>query len=183
MPKQEQNRPDPFQALADVTLTPSEQSFVLAGLRLDGANSAPNLSQEQFGKGFFAGVRSQVIDNKSRLVLPPEWREAISEQGVTLVKRDIGSFFIMTTERFNDLMNGAEARKPDLHLLLSMISRGPLRIDGQGRITIGEDFLKIAGMSDRNVVMVGLRNSLMVWRGDCYEDFCHKRQSGGEFSI
>ncbi|MCR5675811.1 MAG: division/cell wall cluster transcriptional repressor MraZ [Lachnospiraceae bacterium] len=124
----------------------------------------------------YLGRYNNSIDAKGRLVIPAKFREKLCEGGDTFVvcggfSRNLNVFSMPDFEEFSESLmelpqSNAKARQLRQFFLTTAAEAEP---DKQGRILIGEDLLKFAGIS-KDVVVVGNGKHIEIWSREQFPD-------------
>ncbi|EOS60458.1 protein MraZ [Firmicutes bacterium M10-2] len=106
------------------------------------------------------------IDRKGRLILPAKFREELGERVV--VNRGLdGCLYVYTLaqwqivyEKLSKLPTTKKDARKYQRLMLSKASE--CELDGQGRILIPTNLIKIAGL-EKECMIVGVANHIEIW--------------------
>ncbi len=113
----------------------------------------------------FTGVFNHTIDPKNRVFIPADFREDLgenfyvykaAEKCITLYNTER---WTQITEKINEDTNSAELRLKKRKFFSRVAS---CKMDKQGRITIGADFLEHASLT-KDVVIAGMGNCIEIW--------------------
>lgn len=113
----------------------------------------------------FTGVFNHSLDPKNRVFIPAEFREDLGEtfyiyrapeNCVCLYNAER---WAQLTEKINEETNSSVLRKKKRQFFSRVAS---CKMDKQGRITIGAEFLEHASLS-KDVVIAGMGNCVEIW--------------------
>lgn len=114
----------------------------------------------------FRGEFSHSIDEKSRLIIPARFREALGVQCVATKGLDncLWVYPMKEWEMFEDKLRGLQVTKPEARALVRFFSSGATEcsFDRQGRILIPANLREYAGI-ERDVVITGVITRLEIW--------------------
>ncbi|MCB9366672.1 MAG: hypothetical protein H6506_00250 [Calditrichaeota bacterium] len=126
----------------------------------------------------FVGTHSAALDDKGRLSIPAEFRNALPQEEKLHVVLTIGSSDFINAfpvDYFNTFYAPGENDTADFALEESidrdmiLLSEAAVRpIDGQGRITIPQNLLKQANMA-REVIFLGRQKFFTIWNAEAYQ--------------
>ncbi len=126
---------------------------------------------------FFSSNSTHKIDGKGRVSIPAPFRKVLEkedQQGVVLVPRLRGEPAIegLGYGRFEQMAEALDAMNPldPAAIALSNKLMGQARhiqLDETGRIVLGEDLRRAAGLSDQ-ALFVGLGKTFQVWNPEAY---------------
>ena len=119
---------------------------------------------------YFRGRILRNLDPKSRLVLPPEFREILlsrSPEGrVVLTTYDgcVVGFPLPDWEEFEHKMNRIKNPSKAVRFFRRLVIGGAeeLAVDGQGRVRLSRELMKYAGI-DREAVLMGQGQRFEIW--------------------
>ena len=122
----------------------------------------------------FIGEYRYSIDNKGRVVLPPDFR-ALLKGKIFIIKGFEKCLFVydedewdVQKKRYSGLSDFAEkARKLKRLIFSGMIEGTP---DKQGRVKISQPLLQYAGIN-KEVVVVGVNNKIEIWAKENWNKF------------
>lgn len=115
---------------------------------------------------FFVGKVDYQMDDRKRVPIPPVYRGAFDAGGYLSTGNDpcivlhTLESFARTAEIIEEVP--AETQEGDDARRAFYGNVWPVQKDGQGRITLRDDFLKHAGI-DRDVLIVGVGQKLEIW--------------------
>lgn len=119
----------------------------------------------------FTGVFSHGIDPKNRVFIPAEFREDLGES-FYIYKAPENCICLYNQERWNELTekingetNSVELRRKKRQFFSRVAS---CKMDKQGRITIGVDFIEYASL-EKEVVIVGMGNCIEIWDSQAWK--------------
>ncbi len=126
----------------------------------------------------FVGTHSAAVDDKGRLSIPAEFRNALPQEEKQHVVLTIGSSDFINAfpvDYFNAIYAPSENETADFALEDSidrdmvLLSEAAVRpIDGQGRITIPQTLLTQANMG-REVVFLGRQKFFTIWNAEAFK--------------
>lgn len=126
----------------------------------------------------FFGTRDYSIDERNRVPIPPEYRQAF-ESKAWLVPGPERVIHVYTDEGWRERaepmkrlpMTNREARRK---VRAFFANSSPIQLDSQGRITVPARLVTYAGLAgednpERRVVVLGNRTHLEVWNRAAWE--------------
>ena len=122
------------------------------------------------------------IDRKGRLIMPAKFRDELGERVV--VNRGLdGCLYVYTMEQWEVVyakLSTLPTTKKDARkyqrLMLSKASE--CELDGQGRILIPSNLVKLAGL-EKECMIIGVANHIEVWAKDKWESM--EEEEDGSF--
>ena len=122
------------------------------------------------------------IDRKGRLIMPAKFRDELGERVV--VNRGLdGCLYVYTMEQWKVVyakLSTLPTTKKDARkyqrLMLSKASE--CELDGQGRILIPGNLVKLAGL-EKECMIIGVANHIEVWAKDKWESM--EEEEDGSF--
>ena len=122
----------------------------------------------------FIGEYRYSIDNKGRVVLPPDFR-ALLKGKIFIIKGFEKCLFVydedewaVQQKRYSGLSDfGEKARKLKRLIFSGMID---VSLDKQGRVKISQPLLQYAGIN-KEVVVVGVNNKIEIWAKEKWDEF------------
>ena len=124
----------------------------------------------------YLGRYNNSIDSKGRVVIPAKFREILSEGGDSFVvcrggESNLYVFSMPDFEEFAESLSDPEKTDPQAWQLRQffLLSASEVEPDKQGRILIGEDLLKYAGI-EKDVVVVGNGKHIEIWSRESFPD-------------
>lgn len=134
--------------------------------------------------GLFLSTAINKIDKKGRVSVPATFRSTLANEtfkGVILFKsykhQAIEGVGMSTMQEYSNRMDDNLALFSDEHDELATVLFGdshPLAFDGDGRITMPQDFLDFAGITDQ-AAFVGLGKKFQIWAPEALDN--HKKQA------
>jgi MraZ protein len=131
------------------------------------------------------GTYPRTLDEKQRLAIPKRLRDALSQGSqeprvLFAAPGTDGSLALYTEESFTQLGQQLAASSPtgqDVRAFsrLFYAQAQPLDVDGQGRVRIPVELVKLAGL-DKDVVLVGVRDHLELWDRPRWESYLASQQ-------
>jgi MraZ protein len=131
------------------------------------------------------GTYPRTLDEKQRLAIPKRLRDALSQGSqeprvLFAAPGTDGSLALYTEESFTQLGQQLAANSPtgqDVRAFsrLFYAQAQPLDVDGQGRVRIPVELVKLAGL-DKDVVLVGVRDHLELWDRPRWESYLASQQ-------
>lgn len=124
------------------------------------------------------GTYSRSLDDKQRLPLPKQVREALGHPQVAVLVATPGtdgSLALYTEESFAQLgrqLSSASPVGPEVRAFSRLFygQAERLEIDGQGRIRIPAGLVTFAGLK-REAVLVGVRDHLELWDSERWKEY------------
>ena len=124
----------------------------------------------------YLGRYNNSIDTKGRLVIPAKFREKLCEDGGSFVvcrggEHNLYVFSMPDFEEFAESLTDPQKTDPESWQLRQFFLLSALEVepDKQGRILIGEDLLKYAGI-DKDVVVAGNGRHIEIWSKESFPD-------------
>ena len=115
------------------------------------------------------------LDNKSRVIIPSEFRKELGKKfyitlgpDKVLEIRDEKSFKLFTEKLLGNNMLNPNARK---FARVMLGNSAELSADSQGRVHIPQELLKAALITKKELAIVGVGNKLEVWSKPEYDKF------------
>ena len=116
-------------------------------------------------KAMFMGEFNHTIDPKNRVIVPAKFREGLGEKFVVSAGLD-GCLYLMKNEdweSFAESLNELPINKESRQLVrFFMRNAQECEPDKQGRILLGEDLIRFAGIK-KDVVVVGNGEHIEIW--------------------
>lgn len=113
----------------------------------------------------FTGVFNHTLDPKNRIFIPAEFREDLGEN-FYIYRSPENCVTLYNQERWDELtekINGETNSVVSRNKKRKFFSRvASCKMDKQGRITIGAEFLEHAAL-EKDVVVAGMGNSIEIW--------------------
>lgn len=125
-------------------------------------------------KIMFMGEYRHKIDNKGRLIVPADFRDALGETMIVTRWLD-GCLAIYTEEKWQEVYENLQKlpttkREARMYIHMIMAKAAVCQIDGQGRIRIPQHLVEVANL-EKNAVIVGVSDHVEIWdeaRWDAY---------------
>lgn len=123
----------------------------------------------------FVGTHQRSLDEKGRLALPSQYRDAMGTVCYATPLFDSPTLAIWSSEEFQKAVarltervsEGRASQKMQRRFMYASVE---LRIDGQGRITLPQDLRDRYGISNEAIV-AGSTNRLEVWNPEAFDEF------------
>ena len=123
---------------------------------------------ELLNAGAFVGSHSRSLDGKKRLTIPSEWRDAVGNLPVFVLKGvDQPCLYVFTArdmaKRLEKIRSISVANAKAQQFLRSLMSSADrLEIDAAGRIRVSDRLLDYAGIAGQ-VELVGVGGRFEIW--------------------
>lgn len=119
---------------------------------------------------YFRGRILRSLDPKSRLILPPDFREILLTRSpggkVVLTTYDgcVVGFPLPDWEEFEHKMNNIKTPPKDVRFFRRLVLGGAeeIAVDGQGRVRLSRELLKYAGIG-REAILMGQGPRFEIW--------------------
>ncbi len=126
---------------------------------------------------YFGGINKRQIDEKNRLPIPKEWRDAIvdSNNNVVAIAR-LNKIEIYPCRLFDILIQkevelGLNRGVTDIKSKIGSVTEIK-ELDSKGRIQLSERLLSISGIDGNSAVLVvGAVDHLAIWKPDVFEEY------------
>jgi MraZ protein len=121
----------------------------------------------------FLGQYYHTLDEKSRLTIPSEYRDALNSEVLYLMKGFDQNLLLLTSATFNTIYQRVDhlsLTNPDYRLLkrLFFSTTAKIALDKAGRILVPDFLRKIAELTDE-VVLVGSGSMIEIWAAQLWE--------------
>ena len=130
------------------------------------------------------GKYVRALDDKQRLAIPKPLRESLgypSNSVFYLAPGTDGSLAFFAEREFSRLAEQLDLSSPngqDVRAFSRLFYAQAQRVemDGQGRVRIPVDLAELAGLG-REVVLIGVRSHVEIWRKDSWEEYLARQQT------
>jgi MraZ protein len=134
----------------------------------------------------YYGSHQTVIDDKGRITVPRKFHELMERRDhVTwfITRGYKGCLYLYNLKEWEALVSRTETLDPldpKAHDFLRLVygCATDVRVDRQGRLPVPSTLRAVASL-DRDVVLVGMRNHLELWRKDAWE--AYQAEKSAEF--
>lgn len=126
----------------------------------------------------FLGTYNQKLDTKGRMVVPAKYRDEIGDAGLVVVPWWEKNLTVFTESGFQEYMNslnelqGSPKEKREVKRFITA-NADMCRLDGQGRILLGQKLRDYAGLCT-DVVITGNMESFEIWNPERWENVSKK---------
>lgn len=126
---------------------------------------------------YFGGINKRQIDEKNRLPIPKEWREAIADNNNNVIAiARVNKIEIYPCRLFDILIQkeveiGLSRGITDIKSKIGSVTEIK-ELDAKGRIQLSERLLSISGIeSNSSVLVIGAIDHIAVWKPDVFNAF------------
>jgi len=128
---------------------------------------------------FFAGKAEKILDKKGRVLIPALFVNQVPDRVFHITRGPDHSLFVFPKDVFVGMAHkinkhfGSRGEKDidrRVYFHETLADAPPVLCDGQGRITIPQDFLDYAKIKDK-VLIAGGFDKLIFWNPDIYAGF------------
>ncbi len=125
---------------------------------------------------FFAGKAEKVLDKKGRVHIPALFANQVPEKVFHITRGPDQSLFVFPKEVFVGMAHkinkhfgsrGEKDKDKRVYFLETLADAPPVQCDGQGRISIPQEFLNYAKIKDK-ILITGGFDKLIFWNPDIY---------------
>ncbi len=130
----------------------------------------------------FIGEYRHTLDEKNRLTIPFPFRQILEKEkeGFIITKGFDTSLFLYPFSEWKNLeekLRNISTHRSEMRIFLRIFFSGahPVRLDGQGRITLPQGLKDFAKIKDK-VAIIGVFNRLEIWSEEVWENYYKEKK-------